>query len=104
MVATTLLKAFEVQPNAELKEVILTLPNTSDTTNTIAITLADYGIGQTGLLTVHAWIHTTDGSVLVVEAVTTAVSAGVLTVTLVTGTNKFRVIKIVGRGTAGVFV
>jgi len=104
MAATSILKKWEMLPNAELKRVLFITPNTADTTNTLAITLADYGIAATGLLAVSSWVHTTDGSVITVEANTTAVSAGVLTVTIAAGTdNDMRVIEIIGRSTPGVF-
>ena len=104
MAAVTALKTWEIAPNAGLKRVILTLANTVDATDTFAITLADYGISATGLLAVYSWVHTTDGSVITVEANTTAVSAGVLTVTIAAGTNNdFRVIEIIGRADTGVF-
>lgn len=105
MAATTLLKSFEVAPNAGLKDIILVLPDTTDATNTLAVTLTDYGINPTGLLWVSACVHTTNGSVITVEAVTTAVSSGVLTITIPAGTdNDLRVIRLVGRADAGVFV
>lgn len=105
MAAVTQLATFEVVPTSELKEVIFTLANTTDAADTFAITLADHGINPTGLLLVDQYVHTTDGSVLTREAATTAVAAGVLTVTIPAGTdNDFRVVRIVGRGTPGVFV
>lgn len=105
MTATTILKSWEVLPNAGLKRVMFALPNTTDAANTVAITLADYGISATGLLAVSSWVHTTDGSVITAESNTCAVSSGVLTVTIAAGTdNDFRVIEIVGRADAGDFV
>jgi len=105
MAATTLLKAWEQSPNNGLKTVLLTTANTSDAGNTLEITLTDYGISATGLLTVESWVHTTSGSVVTTELNTCAVSAGVLTVTLAAGTdNDFRVIQITGRADLGVFV
>lgn len=104
MAAVTVLKAFEVVPNSEIKRVILTLADTTDAADTVAITLADYGISATGLLAVSSWVHTTSGSVITTEANTTAVSAGVLTVTIAAGTsNDYRVIEIVGRADPGAF-
>ena len=104
MVATTVLNKWEVTPNAGLKTLLFTLANTTDAADTVAITLADYGISATGLLSVESWVHTTDGSVITTELNTCAVSAGVLTVTIVAGTdNDFRVIQVVGRAEAGVF-
>lgn len=104
MAATTILKAWEVVPNSEIKKVIITCPNTTDATNTVAITLSDYGISATGLLAVSSWVHTTDGSVITSEANTTSVSSGVLTVTIAAGTdNDYRVIEITGRADPGAF-
>jgi len=98
------LKDWEEVPNAGLKRVMFTLANTTDAADTFAITLADYGIAATGLLAVSSWVHTTDGSVITTEANTTAVSAGVLTVTIAAGTdNDTRVIEIIGRADPGVF-
>jgi hypothetical protein len=104
MGAVTKLKSWELAPNSGLKRVVLTLANTADAGDTFAITLSDYGISATGLLSVYSWVHTTDGSVITVEANTTAVSSGVLTVTIAVGSdNDFRVIEITGRADAGAF-
>ena len=105
VVTVTLLKSWEQTPNDGLKTVLFTLANTADADDTFAITLADYGIHPTGLLTVESWVHTTDGSVVLTELNTSAVSAGVLTVTLATGgtDNDFRVIQITGRADLGVW-
>ncbi len=104
MAAGSILKAWEEVPNAELKRVMFICPNTTDATNTIAITLSSYGIAATGLLSVSSWVHTTDGSVITTEANTSAVSAGVLTVTIAAGTdNDTRIIEIVGRADPGAF-
>lgn len=92
--------AVEALPNLGVKEVIFYTQDDADATNTIAITLADYGISANGLLAVQSWKHTTNGSVIVTEANTTAVSSGVLTVTLAAGTdNDVRVIRITGLAT-----
>ena len=108
MATTTLLKAWEAVPNAGVKTMLFLLPNTSDALDTFAVTLADYGISATGLLAVESWVQTADGSVITTEQNTTAVSAGVLTVTLHTdigGTDDdARVIQVIGRADAGVFV
>jgi hypothetical protein len=104
MGAVTKLASFDEIPALSLKRVLFTLANTVDAADTFAITLADYGISPTGLLAVSSWVHTTDGSVITTEANTSAVSAGVATITIAAGTdNDFRVIEIVGRATAGVF-
>jgi len=104
MTAASILKAWIAGPNSDLVEAVICCPNTTDATNTVAITLSDYGISATGLLSVESWVHTADGSIITTEANTTAVSAGVLTVTIAAGTNDdFRVIRIVGRSDVGAF-
>jgi hypothetical protein len=104
MAAVTALKTWEVAPNSGVKRVYITLANTVDAGDTVAITLSDYGISATGLLSVESWVHTTDGSVITTELNTCAVSAGVLTVTIAAGTNNdYRVIEVTGRADAGVF-
>ena len=104
MGALTKLESFDEIPSLSLKRVMFTLANTADAGDTFEITLADYGISATGLLAVSGWVHTTDGSIVVTAANTTAVSSGVLTVTLVTATtDEFNVIEIIGRADAGEF-
>ena len=104
MGALTKLESFEESPNAGIKRVLFTLANTADAADTLSITLTDYGISATGLLAVNSWVHTADGSIITVEANTTAVTTGTLVVTIASGTsNDFRVIEIVGRSTLGVF-
>ena len=98
------LESFDEIPALSLKRVLFSLANTTDAGDTVDITLADYGISATGLLAVNSWVHTADGSIITVEANTTAVSSGVLTVTIAAGTdNDFRVIEVIGRATPGVF-
>jgi hypothetical protein len=97
MTTTTIEAGYEVAPNPGLKMVYFVTPSTADPGDTLAITLATYGI--TKVLAVYSFVHTTDYSVIVPVANTTAVSAGTLTVTLVAGdgnTDKRRVIKVVG--------
>lgn len=76
-------------PNQEkyrkVKSLIVETEDTADAGNTIAVTLADHGI--TTVLGVQSWVHTTNNSVIATEANTTAVSAGVLTVTVAAGTD-----------------
>lgn len=105
MAAVSILKAWEEAPNNSLTTCVFVTPNTADATNTLEITLTDYGINATGLLTVTSFVHTTDGSVIAKEANTTEVTAGVLTVTIAAGSDDdFRVIVITGRADPGVFV
>ena len=79
-------------------EVIVETPNTADTADTVVLTLSDYGI--TDFLSVEGYVHTTEGSVVVAEAPTTAVSGGDLTITIggSTVSNKKRVYVVKGRG------
>jgi len=105
MTATSILKSWEQVPNSGLKQVLFITPNTADATDTLEITLADYGISKTGLLAVESWVHTADGSIITTELNTCAVSDGVLTVTIAAGTDDdMRVIQITGRADLGVFV
>jgi len=104
MTAVSALEIFEDGPDSELKRVFFTMANTTDQTHTLVVTLADHGISATGLLGINSWVHTTDGSVITSESNTSTVSAGVLTVTIASGTdNDFRVIEIIGKGAVGDF-
>lgn len=86
--------AKEASPNAGLK-IVHAFTAAADDADTTKITLADYGIKK--LFNVITQVHTTDNSVIVTEAATTAVSAGVLTVTFVASNDgKKRSILIVG--------
>lgn len=67
-------------PNAGRKMIVVETATTVDTADTVVITLADYGIST--LLAVEGYVHTTEDSVVVAEAPTTAVSSGVLTITV----------------------
>jgi len=90
-------KAYEFAPLSELKVVVFQTRDDVDATNTHAITLADHGISATGCLIVEGWVHTTSGSVIAPETVTTSVSAGVLTVTVPAGTdNDVRIFRVTG--------
>lgn len=68
-------------------EVVVKTIDTVDATDTLTITLADYGISATGLVGVLGFKHTTNNSVMVQEQPTTAVAAGVLTITVPAGTD-----------------
>jgi len=104
MVDTSILKSWEKMPNAGLKSVFIIAPNTTDQNDTITLTLTDYGISATGLLSVKGWVHTTDGSVIVVATQTTAVTTGSLVITCATAhDNSTRVFELVGRPDLGVF-
>lgn len=80
-----------------IKTLLVRTINTVDATNTLTVTLANYGIAATGFIGALAWVHTTDNSVSALEVATTAVSAGVLTITIPAGTdNDSRFIMIFG--------
>lgn len=89
----------EAMPNDNgIVELWVQTLNTVDENDTIAITLPDYGISATGLLSVESWWHTTDGSIIVTRANTCAVVAGVLTITIIgAGDNDTQVMRVVGR-------
>lgn len=78
-----------------MKQVTVRTPATVDATNTLAITLANYGI--TTLVAIESYVFTTADSVMTGEANTCAVASGVLTVTIAAGTtDDVRVIRIWG--------
>ena len=86
----------EIAPNAGLKLVTVETAATVDSNDTIAITLANYGIVR--FLSIFGATHTTDGSVVITEAPTTSVTSGVLTVTVGgASSNQVRVYTIVGQ-------
>lgn len=72
--------------------VISTDSATAVLNDTIAITLASYGISPQGPIGVIGWDHYTENSVTVQAQPTTAVAAGVLTITIggtaTTGTSR----------------
>jgi len=105
MTATSILKSWDVVPNSGLKRVVFQTPNTADENDTFDVTLADYGISATGLLTIRSWVHTTSGSVIVTDIATCSVTAGVATITVQSANaNCVRVVELQGRATLGVFV
>lgn len=97
MAAITPTSARRSTPDQGVVELWLETAATADTDDTLAVTLADHGIST--LLAVEGFVHTTEGSVIVGEAPTTAVSSGVLTITVGGSTvnDKKRVYKVVGR-------
>ena len=64
------------------KLALVTAGATTDDTDTLAVTLADHGMSDTGFLGIWGFTHSTLNDVLVVEAPTTSVTAGVLTITV----------------------
>ena len=75
----------DVSPQQGRKIIMVETPTTVDTADTIPITLADYGV--TTFLAIEGYTHSTENSVVIAEAPTTAVSAGVLTITVGGSTN-----------------
>lgn len=69
----------EVSPNAGLK-IVHAFTAAGDSGDTTTVDLKAFGISS--LMNVLCQVHTTDNSVLLTEEATTAVAAGVLTVTL----------------------
>ncbi|MHA1481858.1 MAG: hypothetical protein ACTSQA_00285 [Candidatus Heimdallarchaeaceae archaeon] len=80
MAAITTSTITDAVPNQGRKMLVVETPNTADTADTVAITLADYGIST--FLGILGQSHDTENSIVTTEAPTTAVSAGVLTITL----------------------
>lgn len=70
----------EAVPALGAKILIVTVPATTDDGDTIPITLADHGM--TTFLAILGQTHSTADSVVITEAPTTAVSSGVLTITV----------------------
>ena len=70
----------EVSPVSEVKSIHVRLPATVDSSDTFTLDLTKYGC--TLLSGIIGWRHTTTGQVVVTDAPTTAVAAGILTVTL----------------------
>ena len=87
----------EVYPSMGLIEVVLrTGIVVTGATDTLTLTLADYGISE--VISVYGQVHTTDYDVMVEADGTTAVANGVLTILTETGNNtKRRVWVVVGR-------
>ena len=81
----------------QIKWIAIETPDTADATDTIAITLSDFGI--TTLWDVMAWTHSTTDDIIITESteITTSVTTGTLTVTIQGSTDdKKRVIMIGG--------
>ena len=79
----------EYAPNGGGKFIVLKTGTTvTGATDTATLTLADFGLSN--ILMVIGAVHTTDYSVIVDDAPTTAVSGGILTITTKTGNNNKR--------------
>lgn len=81
MAVITANKIGEIAPTNNVhKEIVLETLATAVSADTLAVTLSDYGC--TKFVGIIGQVHTTEDSVIVAEAPTTAVSAGVLTITV----------------------
>lgn len=87
----------EIAPNAGMKIILLESGTTvTGATDTLTLTLANFGCSQ--ILAFQEYVHTTDYSVIASEVATSAVSAGVLTITTTTGNNnKRRIVTVFAR-------
>ena len=98
------LKTSDIVPALGLKMLLVQTKDDVDATNTFTVDLAANGIAPEGLLFVLANVHTTSGSVMTIEAVTTSVTSGTLTVTIPSGTdNDVRTILIIGSSAKPVY-
>lgn len=70
----------EESPRGETKTLVVATANTVDDGDTLDVTLADHGMST--VLAVEGYDHTTEDSVIVAQAPTTAVASGVLTITV----------------------
>ena len=91
---TTSATFVELEPNAGYKEIVVTTPSSAISGDIVNVTLVDHGISKTGFLTINGYTQTTAASIVVTEAPTTTVSAGVLAITSGggTGTKIFRIL------------
>ena len=67
------------------KCIMVETPTTADTADTVAVNMATYGMST--FLGIVGFSHDTENSIVTTEAPTTAVSSGVLTITLGGSTN-----------------
>uniref|UniRef100_A0A6M3IM85 Uncharacterized protein n=1 Tax=viral metagenome TaxID=1070528 RepID=A0A6M3IM85_9ZZZZ len=75
------------------KEIVVVTPATADAADTITLTLSNYGARY--FAHINGVAHTTENSVIVQEDPTTAVSSGVLTITIGgSATNKKRIYRV----------
>ena len=76
------------------KEIMVMTPATADDTDTLDVTLANYGI--TSVKSVKGFTHSTTDDIVIVEAPTTSVTSGVLTITIGGSTDNKKRVFIVG--------
>ena len=98
MTATTIATAYR-QADLDLKFLVIETAATADNAYTLDVDLQSYGIAEDGLLMIVVNGHSTLNSIVVMEDPTTVVTSGTLAITggSVSGTDKMRVILIVGR-------
>jgi hypothetical protein len=70
----------EVAPNAGVKVLQVVTPATADSSDTVAVDLTTFGCAN--ISGIMGFTQSTTGSVVITEAPTTAVSSGVLTITI----------------------
>lgn len=90
----------ELLPNAGIKEIVVVTPTKTIAADTITVTLAEHGISATGLLTVRGQLVSATYGIVTDEptASTTAVSSGVLTITVgAAAAEGSRIFRITGR-------
>ena len=88
----------EIEPSLGMKIIKVETAATADNGDTIAITLANYGIKT--VEAILGFTHSTTDSIVITEAPTTAVSSGVLTITIGGSTaDKKRVFLVFGEST-----
>lgn len=80
MAAVTADSIVDVVPALGSKVLRVKAPDTTDDTDTIAVTLTNYGC--TNIDGIVGFTESTTGSVVITEAPTTSVTAGVLTITV----------------------
>ena len=90
-------------PQFGVKKWIVQSKTASAQNDTFAFDLPSHGISSAGLLAVKSFVHTTVGSIIVLEADTTAVASGVLTITMTSANTRPRVFYIVGRSKSNIY-
>ena len=93
--------AYKVAPQGGLTVWAYETPSTADGADTVTITLGSVGMAATGVLGVQVLLSTASGIWLpetYADHSSCAVSSGVLTVTLGSGTNNQRLVLVYGKG------
>jgi hypothetical protein len=71
----------ELSPNAGIKEILVVPPSTMMASDTITISLSDYGISDSGLLAISGWVQTSTACIVISDQPTTSVTGGDLVIT-----------------------